>query len=151
MSIDALVTAREASYRGEGDWRTPAVYNTADQLLQLREAGYLLGPDARTVAAQKFTAHPSNTLYSPAVSGQATARHWTAEEIESIRGCYRRGQDVTRIRQAFPVETAALDREEWDRLSLTDPDRFGTWNGPLEIDCTTVSVRPGGSHGYRRA
>ncbi|UHJ58768.1 hypothetical protein LT337_32205 (plasmid) [Mycolicibacterium fortuitum] len=133
MSIDALITAREASYRGEGDWRTPAIYNTVDELLFLRESRYLIGPDARTVAAQKFTAHKDNPHYSHAPPGQGTARHWTAEEIESIRRCYWREEHVARIRQAFPVETAAFDREKWNLQVFNDPELCDIWDEPGDI------------------
>lgn len=52
MSIDALIAARESSYCGVGSWRTPAIYNTVEELLDLSEAGYLIGPDDRTIAVQ---------------------------------------------------------------------------------------------------
>lgn len=130
MGIDAVIAAREASYQGESDRRAPAVHSTVEDLLLLREAGYLVGPDARAVASQKFAAHRDNPLYSHAAEGHATARHWTAAEIENIRHCYRRGEHVGRIRQAFPVESAVLDRDEEKLQVFSDPDTFGAWNEP---------------------
>lgn len=130
VNINVLVTAREARYRGEGNSIAPAMYNTVEELFQLREAGYLIGPDARTIAVQKFSAHKDDPHYTEAAPGQATARHWTADEIDSVRACYWRGEHLDRIRSAFPAETVMLDRTKWFQQSLTDPDLFGTFNDP---------------------
>lgn len=135
MNIDGLVAQREAAYRGEGAWRQPAVYNGVDELLALREAGYLIGPDARTVMEQRFSAHRDDPQYSEAKPGEAPARHWTSDEMASVRRAFSQGEHVARIRQAFPVETHAIDaRNHFYESAFSDPDLFGAWNHPAGED-----------------
>ncbi|MUL61184.1 hypothetical protein B5P44_01115 [Mycobacterium sp. CBMA 213] len=132
MRVDALFAARESSYRGEGTLSHTAIYNSVEELLELREAGYLVGPGDRTIRMQKFRPHPSEPGYRVAAPGEATAHHWTPDEIDGVMLAYRQGEQVDRIRRAFPVEAANEDNEASRVRNLTqqfsDPDLFGAWN-----------------------
>lgn len=147
MDVDALFCAREAAYRGEGSSRAPAVYNSVEELLDLREAGYLIGPDARTVAEQKFTASGDDPSYRTAQPGHATARHWTFDEIASVTACYRQRVFVDRIRSAFPVECSAVERRESFSGAVSDPDVFDAWNEPSEPGVSQCARREPGASG----
>lgn len=140
MNVEALIADREASYRGEGTYRQPAVYNSVEELLVLREAGYLIGPDSRTVVEQKFAAHKDDPRYSESRPGEATARHWTSDEMGNLRRTYSQGEYVARIHQAFPVETDAIEfRRQNLELALSDPDMFGAWNEPMPAQEPDIS------------
>lgn len=120
MDAEALILAREASYRGDGTSRRPAVYNTAEELLALREAGYLIGPDTTTLASRKIgIREPTPDYAAPQPGEEATPRHWTAGEHAHLARAYSQGQHATRIQQAFPVEAAEIERIRW---LFSDPD-----------------------------
>lgn len=77
----AIAMQRATNYRGEG-----AVYNTVEELIELRETGVLVGPPA---------AH--------------TYRDWTGEESADIKTAYCAGRFTEEIRRLFPREAEEVD------------------------------------------
>jgi hypothetical protein len=83
MNSDALATARTNAYNGD-----TGVYNTVDELIVLRESGFLLGGEA-----------------------EETPRDWTADESAEIKGAYRAGEHRERLAVLFHAECAEVDTD----------------------------------------
>lgn len=83
MNSDSVAAARASAYTGD-----VGVYNTVDELIALRESGFLVGGSA-----------------------EGTPRDWTADESACIKGAYRDGHRSGRLRELFSRECDEVDAE----------------------------------------